>query len=58
MYSKDRLTKDYKPALESNLFTGAVLMNMSKAFDCVLRDLPVAKFYGLKLETETFLTAT
>ena len=51
MYSKDRLTKDYKPALESNLFTGAVLMNMSKAFGCVLHDLPVAKFYGLKLET-------
>ena len=43
MSSKDILTKDYKPALESNLFTGAVLMNMSEAFDGISHDLPIAK---------------
>ena len=31
--------------LDRNLFTEAVLMHLSKAFDCIPQDLPIAKLY-------------
>ena len=34
-----RLTENRKAALDSNLFAGAVLMDLSYAFDCILHDL-------------------
>ena len=36
-----RLTENWKAALDSNLFTGAVLMDFSKAFDCIPHDLRI-----------------
>ena len=55
-----RLTKNWKAALDNNLFTGALLINMSEAVDCIPHDLLIAKFhaYGLKFETVAFLAAT
>ena len=63
MYSSNhvllRLTQNWKPALDSNLFTGAVLMHLSKAFDCIPNDLLIVKLhpYGFSFETLTFLNS-
>ena len=47
-----RLIENWKAALDTNLFTGAVLMDLSKAFDCTPYDLLMAKLYtyGLVLK--------
>ena len=34
-----RLIENWKTMLDKNLFTGAVLMDLSKAFDCIPHDL-------------------
>ena len=54
-----RLIENWKAALDSNLFTGAVLMDLSKAFDCIPHDLLIAKLhaYGFSFETLTFLNS-
>ena len=54
-----RLIENWKAALDSNLFTGAVLMDLSKAFDCIPQDLLMAKLhaYGFNFETLTFLNS-
>ena len=54
-----RLIENRKAALDSNLFTGAVLMDLLKAFDCILHDLLIAKLYayGFSFETLTFLNS-
>ena len=51
-----RLIKNWKPALDSNLFTGAVLMDLSKACDCIPHDLLIANLhaYGFSFETLNF----
>ena len=53
------LTENWKAALDSNLFTGAVLMDLSKAFDCISHDLLISKLhaYGFSFETLTFLNS-
>ena len=40
--------------LDKNLFTGAVLMDLFKAFDCTTKDLFIAKLhaYGLIFSTQ------
>ena len=52
-----RLIENWRHALDNNLFTCAVLMELSKAFDCILHDLLIAKLnaYGLDFDTKTFL---
>ena len=52
-----RLIENWKVGLDSNLFTEAVLMDLSKAFDCIPHDLIIAKLhaYGFNFETLTFL---
>ena len=52
-----RLIENWRHALHNNLFTCAVLMKLSKAFDCILHDLLIAKLnaYGLDFDTKTFL---
>ena len=52
-----RLIENWKISLDKNLFTGAVLMDLSKAFDCIPHDLLIAKLlaYGLSFELVTFL---
>ena len=54
-----RLTGNWKTTLDKNLFTGAALMNLSKAFDCIPHDLLIAKrhAYGLSFDTVTFLNS-
>ena len=54
-----RLIENWKAVLDSNLFTGAVLMDLSKTFDCIPHDLPIAKLhaYGFSFETLTFLNS-
>ena len=54
-----RLIENWKTALDKNLFTGTVLMDLSKAFDCIPHDLLIAKLhaYGLSFDTVTFLNS-
>ena len=54
-----RLITNWKTTLDKNLFTGAVLMDLSKAFDCISHDLLIAKpdAYGLSFDTVTFLNS-
>ena len=54
-----RLIENGKTTLDKNLFTGAVLMDHSKAFDCIPHDLLIAKLhaYGLSFDTVTFLNS-
>ena len=54
-----RLIENWKAALDSNLFTGTVLIDLSKAFDCIPQDLLIAKLhaYGFNFETLTFLNS-
>ena len=52
-----RLIEHWRHALDKNLFTGAVLMDLSKASDCIPHDLLIAKVhaYGLDFDTVAFL---
>ena len=50
------LIENWRHALGHNLFTTSVSMDVSKAFDCTLHDLLIAKLqaYGLDFDTVTF----
>ena len=52
-----RLIENWRQALDNNLFTSAVLMDLSKTFDCISHDLIIAKLhaYGLDFGAVTFL---
>ena len=54
-----RLIEDWKTSLDKNLFTGAVLMDLSKAFDFIPHNLLISKLhaYGLSFDTVTFLNS-
>ena len=43
-----RLVEDWKQALDNNMYIGAILMDLSKAFDCIPHDHLLAKLqaYG------------
>ena len=47
-----RLIENWKAALDSNLFTGAVLMDLSKTFDCYALDLLIAKLHAYRFSFE------
>ena len=51
-----RLIENWKKSLDNKNFVGTVLMNLSKAFDCIPHDLLVAKLhaYGLSNDAVTF----
>ena len=51
------LIENWRHALHNNLFSGAVLKDLSKAFDCIPHDLVIAKLRacGLHFDTVTFL---
>ena len=52
-----RLIENWKDSLDKNFVTGAVLMDLSKAFDCIPHDLLIAKLhaYGISLNAATFI---
>ena len=41
-----RLIENWKKALDQKFLAGAVLMDLSKLFDCLQHDLPIAKLYA------------
>ena len=51
-----RLIENWKQSLDKNKFVGVVLMDLSKAFDCIPRELLIAKMdaYGFDLNSLTF----
>ena len=51
-----RLLEEWKKHLDNKKFVGAVLMDLSKAFDCIPHDLLIAKMeaYGFDFETLVF----
>ena len=51
-----RLIENWKQSLDKNKFVGAVLMDLSKAFDCIPHELLIAKMYayGFDLNSLTF----
>ena len=51
-----RLIENWKKSLDQNKFVGAVLMDLSKAFDCIPHDILIAKMhaYGFSLKCLTF----
>ena len=51
-----RLTENWKAALDSNLFRGAVLMDLCKAFDCIPHDLLIAKLHACVKNSVSKLT--
>ena len=52
-----RLIENWKKSLDNKNFVGTVLMDLSKAFDCIPHDLLVAKLhaYGLSEDAVTFI---
>ena len=54
-----RLIEDWKAAFDSSLFTGAVLMDLSKSFDCISHNLLTTKLhaYGFSFDALTFLNS-
>ena len=52
-----RVIENPRKALGNSSFTGAILMDLLKVFDCVPQDLLNGKFhtYGLIFETVTFI---
>ena len=51
-----RLLEEWKNQLDNKKFVGAVLMDLSKAFDCIPHDLLIAKMeaYGFDFDTLVF----
>ena len=41
-----RLIESWRTTLDKNLFAGAVLMDLSKTFDCISHDLLIAKLHA------------
>ena len=50
-----RLIENWKINLDNNKFVGAVLMDLSKAFDCVPHDLLIAKMHAYGFDMDTLI---
>ena len=48
-----RLIENWKKALDEKFFVGAVLMDLSKAFDCIPHDLLIAKLHAYRFSEKT-----
>ena len=49
------LIENWKRTPYKNLFTGAALMDLSKAFDCMPHDLLIAKLHGCEHSFDTVI---
>ena len=52
-----RLIEEWKRNLDKNFIVGAVLMDLSKAFDCIPHDLLIAKLaaYGFDIDSLVYI---
>ena len=52
-----RMVEEWKENLDNNFIVGAVLTDLSKAFDCIPHDLLIAKFsaYGLNSDSLCYI---
>ena len=48
-----RLLEEWREKLDKNFAEGAVLMNLSKAFDCIPHNLIIAKLSAYRIERKT-----
>ena len=48
-----RLLEEWREKLDENFVVGAVLMDLSKAFDCISHDLIIAKLAACEIARET-----
>ena len=50
-----RLIENWKKVLNEKFLVGTVLMDFSKAFDCIPRDLLIAKLHGYSFSQKTVI---
>ena len=50
-----RLIEEWKTNLDKNYIVGAVLMDLSEAFDCIPHDLLIAKLDGYGFDKESLI---